>query len=549
MARKKERPRNCSASHGNDSSKAPNIGCASKYTTTARELQAEIDGKFTPKRERAETVAGLYHTLSRRFFEEGPRGGSALDTLDGVPVAVASGTGEAFLQNPIAEFLSIVGETRGMKIVWAKMHRLTGKALLDEVAFLCYRWYAGHGARVDVCGTELEFHVAEEKAALRHANFCRDRMCPMCNWRRSLKIFGQVSRVMEELDKEEYRYLFLTLTVRNVWGDELTGAVQALYDGWRVLYNQYMRGPYRTAEKRLKGVVMGTFRALEVTVSDGEYSPAWAGSFHPHLHVILAVTPDYFKRGHYLEQSEWADIWRAACRLDYAPSVKIEAVRPEELAEFPAVPEEAGSPVSYAGAVAELSKYPLKDADFTHDEEYGQPEGQYLSWLVKALRGRRLIGMTGRFRDIARALNLDDMETGDLVHVEADELREDVNYLVVRYNWRCGAYRSVVFEVGPESAARHRDKTYRLRAEDMTPEAREIRRRQRYPKGRSDLYASPGESAFEREERLEREFRERERRGKERLEKFLREKAEREKADSAKCSNLPDACALPDCAE
>ena len=315
--------------------------------------------------------------------------------------------------------------------------------------------------------------MSPERAALHHANFCRDRLCPLCNWRRSLKVFGQVSKVMEAIEGEGYRYLFLTLTVRNVWGEELADAVQALYDGWRELYHHYMAGSYRTAEKRLKtdryvtrqrrgekikvkqeGIVAGTFRVLEVTVSDGKYLPEWAGSFHPHLHVILAVKPDYFKRGHYLDTSEWADIWRKACGLTYEPSVKIEAVRPKLDGSADVAGMErggkAGKAISYAGAVAELSKYPMKDADYNRDADFGQAKGQYLSWVVHALRGRRLVGMTGRFKEIAHELSLDDMENGDLVHVDPDEIREDLNYLIVKYCWRCGAYEPFVYWAGPD---------------------------------------------------------------------------------------------------
>lgn len=68
--------------------------------------------------------------------------------------------------------------------------------------------------RVFECGSFLEFRVSESESNLQVANFCKDRLCPMCNWRRSLKIFGQVSQVMNQMD--EYDFLFLTLTVRIV---------------------------------------------------------------------------------------------------------------------------------------------------------------------------------------------------------------------------------------------------------------------------------------------------------------------------------------------
>lgn len=421
MGTKKEEPRNRGTfGEGVSGSEAPVIGCDSDFSTVYSGLQERISTKFTPKRKRAETVAGLYETLFRRFSK-----------MSGAELI------QAYLD---------FDKDHAFDVVWGYMHYSEGEKLFAQVRYVFAHWLSVHAGLVGECGTELDFIVTDTAASLVYANFCRDRLCPLCNWRRSLKVFGQVSKIMNELDGRGYRYLFLTLTVRNVWGRELTDAVQALYDGWRVLYNQYMssRASARTAEKRLKGVVAGTFRALEVTVSDGRYSPEWAGSFHPHLHVILAVEPHYFKRGHYLDKDDWRDLWRKACKLDYDPSVMIEAIRPKGVSALD-VPEEAGAALDYGGAVAEVAKYPLKDADFVCDEKYNQPEGQYMSWLLNALRRRRLLGLTGCFREVARALKLDDMETGDLIDVdggegEAVELRDDIEYVVLKYKWRCGAY-------------------------------------------------------------------------------------------------------------
>ena len=44
--------------------------------------------------------------------------------------------------------------------------------------------------RVSQCGSYLDFGVLPDGTKkLVKANFCRDRLCPMCNWRRSLKLF------------------------------------------------------------------------------------------------------------------------------------------------------------------------------------------------------------------------------------------------------------------------------------------------------------------------------------------------------------------------
>ena len=52
--------------------------------------------------------------------------------------------------------------------------------------------------RVSQCGSYLDFGVLPDGTKkLVKANFCRDRLCPMCNWRRSLKLYSQVSQVMD----------------------------------------------------------------------------------------------------------------------------------------------------------------------------------------------------------------------------------------------------------------------------------------------------------------------------------------------------------------
>ena len=52
--------------------------------------------------------------------------------------------------------------------------------------------YEDKAQRVSECGTLLEFRkpLADESEdwKLHYANFCRDRLCPMCSWRRTYKI-------------------------------------------------------------------------------------------------------------------------------------------------------------------------------------------------------------------------------------------------------------------------------------------------------------------------------------------------------------------------
>lgn len=270
---------------------------------------------------------------------------------------------------------------------------------------------------VGECGTFLEYRVSAQDRKLHAANFCRDRLCPLCTWRRSLKIFAQISRVMDVLEKD-YCFLFLTLTVRNRPGGDLPETIDMLYDGWRKMYHE---------SAVFKRRVAGTFRALECTRNER------TGDYHPHLHVVLAVKPDYFAGRNYMPKAAWAKLWRECCGLDYSPVVDVRKIKPGAR--------------GLAGAVAEVSKYAVKSQDFlggTLEENIAS-----VSDYLLALAGRRLCGFTGVFGKVRRQLALDDLESGNFVDVDGSGgLRADIAYMVVRYRWRAGVYVREIVEPG-----------------------------------------------------------------------------------------------------
>lgn len=260
--------------------------------------------------------------------------------------------------------------------------------------------------RVAQCGSEIEFGILHDGSKkLVKANFCRDRLCPMCNWRRSLKLYSQVSQVMDVLESEGYCFLFLTLTLRNCPWDDLPAAIQAFLSGWRYMYNK--SSVFRRA-------VYGTSRALEITVNHG------ARTYHPHLHVVLAVKPSYFKSKDYISQAQWTQLWRSCCDISYDPIVNIKRIK-----------------VTSQG-FKEISKYAVKGSDFL----VGSPElmQRHVSNFLAGLSGRRLVGSTGVFKRVQRELCLDDPETGDLVVTDGQQLRDDVYCMMVRYGWCSGVY-------------------------------------------------------------------------------------------------------------
>jgi len=296
---------------------------------------------------------------------------------------------------------------------------------------------------------------------LFEANFCRDRLCPMCSWRRTYKIFGQVSRIMDCIGSD-YEFIFLTLTVPNCSGSDLARVI----DDMEYAFNHRL-----LRNTRFKAAVCGYFKALEITHNTDLYrckvvktkngkkrkivitdengiplsNPNY-DTYHPHFHIILAVKKSYFNGKNYIKHDEWLEMWRTATKNPNITQVDVRKVKAKsEIAEG-----EQGVK-SLDSAVAEAAKYSVKDSDFLgkYDAsgELVKPfpfefMDNTVFWLSGALYGRRLCSFGGCFSDVRKKLKLDDIEYGDLVVTsDGSELRADVAYMIRTYSWSCGAYK------------------------------------------------------------------------------------------------------------
>lgn len=276
--------------------------------------------------------------------------------------------------------------------------------------------------RIIDCGTYLEFrnYLETGEFKLNKANFCKVRLCPMCSWRRSKKIFGQVSQVMDKaLEEKEYRFLFLTLTCKNIDGEKLSRQIDNLFKAFTKM----------TRRKIFKQSVKGWFRALEVTHNLDKTSLNY-DTYHPHFHIILMVNNSYFDdTRYYLSHEKWVELWKSCMDVDYEPVVNIKAFK-------------TGSKKQVEKSIAEAAKYTVKDDDFIVKDDNGNVDEELTDDAVfildKALAHRRLVAFGGKLRDIQKELQLDDMEDGDLVNTDNETLREDLDYILERYQWHVG---------------------------------------------------------------------------------------------------------------
>lgn len=255
------------------------------------------------------------------------------------------------------------------------------------------------------CGDFLTFEVdSAGKKRLKSGNFCRVRLCPLCSWRRSLKIFKQMTAIMSAAAPIGMEYLLLTLTVKNCVGSELNEQIKAMMSA----FSRFRK------RKQVESVAKAWYRALEIT-----YNPK-TQEYHPHFHCIIGVNPSYFKDTKvYLSQAKWTEIWQKSMRLNYTPICDVRKIKGDT-----------------AKAVAETAKYTVKESDYLLEDK--DMTVDVVRTLDEALDSKRLVAYGGIFKELHKKLNLDDAVDGDLVRVgDEEKLSEDEKHEIA-FAWSAG---------------------------------------------------------------------------------------------------------------
>jgi plasmid rolling circle replication initiator protein Rep len=139
------------------------------------------------------------------------------------------------------------------------------------------------------------------------------------------------------------------------------------------------------------------------------------------------VNKSYFTdKDYYIAQSGWSNLWQSCLDVDYMPVVDVRAFKIKGRKEV-------------KKSIAETAKYTVKDNDYLIKGDEKTTD-EIVKTLNFAMKSRRLIAFGGELRKIHKALNLDDIKDGDLVHVNDDEveLREDVDYVIESFKWNVG---------------------------------------------------------------------------------------------------------------
>lgn len=314
--------------------------------------------------------------------------------------------------------------------------------LADQDPANAARWL-DKSRRVMDCAPWAEFELHEDQGSgeymtLHKASFCRVRLCPMCQWRRSLKLAAQARAIVAESDREagaalgidatpeqmrkaHPRFLLLTLTVKNVPGDQLARTIDLLHGSFSKLTRRKIWTPVR-----------GWLRATEVTYNEK------ADTYHPHMHILLMVLPSYFGgKGGYVSQKRWRAAWQDVLGINYDPQVDVRAIKDLDGQPLKDLPSDLYQK-AMGKAIAEVAKYAAKPTDYLDPSDL-EKSARVLRVLDLILHKRRMVAWGGELKEIAARLQLDDLESGDLIHVDDRPANDPGLGVFLTYTWRRGS--------------------------------------------------------------------------------------------------------------
>lgn len=235
--------------------------------------------------------------------------------------------------------------------------------------------------RLMYCGSFLEFisDVNKDKHKLINANFCKDRFCPMCQWRNASKESYSLSVMMKAIEHElNYKFIFLTLTVKNVDAEGLNDELKLLS---RAFSNLIKRVNYKN------DVAKGYVRKMEITYNKER------GDYHPHIHALIAVNKSYFTSRAYINQNKWLKMWREVTGKTGVDEFGRDEISQLNVQRVKDINESA----------LEVGKYTVKSVEYLDNQEV-------FDLMLHVLHGKRLIAFGGCFKDYRDKFKNDELD-------------------------------------------------------------------------------------------------------------------------------------------
>lgn len=287
------------------------------------------------------------------------------------------------------------------------------KSASEKISFFYHNSqnFQKYGQRVSDCAEILKFqflddvNTGETRLKLKNTNFCRVRLCPVCQWRRSMlwraKLFQNLPILLEQ--NKNLNFIFLTLTVKNCQIDELGETLKMMNSAFSRLRKL----------KKFTSVIHGYIKAIEVTKSKDETA-------HPHFHIILSVNKSYFKGKTYISSSKWAEMWKKCLRVDYVPVVDVRKIKQDKNGNLE------------SKAIVETLKYTTKVESLISDQNW------FLE-LTRQLFKKRFIDTGGIFKDVLK----EDVTNEDLLLKDGSDENDEEKNIYFGFNRNYQKYKKI----------------------------------------------------------------------------------------------------------
>ena len=278
--------------------------------------------------------------------------------------------------------------------------------------------------KIKECGNYLEFALKQNqitkdtKKKLAGANFCKNRFCPMCSWRRVRNITGQLKDAFSCItEKQKIATLFLTLTVSNPDVKDLKSTISKMNKSFKKM----------SEKKPFKNAILGYFKSIEIL---GDKTPK--NQAHPHFHILLIVKESYFKKSDYLNKAQWTEMWKKALKVDYTPVVDVRRIKSKN---------ENFSDID--SAIIETVKYSVK-----HTELVNRSNADFY-YLYTQTKGMRFISAGGILKEHLNLIKIDE----DLINLKKENELLWIEICRLIYTWQNGDYQ--LKEIKPPKEKEH----------------------------------------------------------------------------------------------
>ena len=275
------------------------------------------------------------------------------------------------------------------------------------------------------CGTWLHFDscpTGHEKK-LRQANFCGKRLCPICQWRRTVRMAQELWECLHAYfdDNPKDRLILVTLTVPNVKAKDLGYTVTHLFESYQRLIKR----------KEVNKICKGFYRTLEVTYNDAR------DDYHPHIHALFCVPSNYFTEN-YIKQDRWLELWQESTRDKSITQIDVRAVNRGAT--------ENGLNGNKNGVFREVSKYAVKTSDFLKDTVDDDKKIEVLLTYAFALHKRKLQAFGRDLLDYRKRLHLEKKNPQDEEKTDLTDYSDcacsicNSKYVHEIFNWQKNVY-------------------------------------------------------------------------------------------------------------